>query len=85
MTKKEQLKYLQISAQKLEWCELAETIIQIEQILRHPELTRDGKQLELFKMKLEVYELEKVNRLEKKFNAEHFINKNHDYYDGESF
>jgi hypothetical protein len=85
MTKKEQIEYFQLVAQNQEWCELADTIITIEQILSNPEVTKDSKQLKLLKIKLEICELEKANRLGKQFNSEHFINKNHDYYDGESF
>jgi hypothetical protein len=85
MTKEEQLKHLKLAAQRKEWCELADTIITIEQILQHPEIIKDDKRLELFKLKLEVWEAEKASRLEKQFNSEHFINKNHDYYDGETF
>ena len=66
----------------LDWCELAGAIIDMEILLQE---SLDPNYQVLLGIRLEIFELTKANMVTKEFNTEHFINKNHDYYDGESF
>ena len=64
-------------AQDSEWCELAETIITLEQCVAQE---KNAKHLKVLNLKLEIFEAEKSHRVFNSFDMVYFLAKD-DYYD----
>ena len=82
-TKKSELtkQYIQ-SAKKLDWDSLALAIIDREQAVGKE---KNSKQLELLKLKLEIYEAEKSSRVFESFDMEYFLSKDMSIFDDEGY
>lgn len=59
-------------AQDSEWCDLAETIITLEQCVAQE---KNAKHLKILNLKLEIFENEKSQRVFNTFDLTYFLNK----------